>query len=1221
MNSVLLWIGGLLVAALALLFAVPYAIDWNDFRGVFEEEASRVLGREVRVGGSVNLRLLPMPYVRFEKVRISDAGGTLGEPFFRTEAFTLWLAVPPLFRGAIEANEVELDRPVLRLVFDERGQGNWQTFRISQGALPFVPSNVAFKSVRIRHGTVSLKISGALETSSLTEVDGEFSATALEGPYKFRGDALWNGQAREIRVATSAFEPDGTLRFKLTARVAGNGNSYTLDGTLAELARGARIDGALTAQLMLDGATGSVSTNSAGEAAAFELRCALTADSRGAKLTDLVLSFERDGRPQIVNGGVQVSWQKGLDLVARLHSRWLDLDRIASRSSDVSPLQSARLLAQRFAELVPAGGSTRATLDVEQVNLGSDTVSELKAGLERTAGVLELREFKAALPGGARLDLRGTIVGEDAREFVGDLMLRGASLGRFLTWAAPGAPREASTGEGAFWLASRLSLSPARVEMTAASAEIGGAQVQGELSYRWDGTKELALVLEGQSIDISTLAPGLLSAAQLHSLVWPEQGQQSRPGVMKLRIRAEEVVDGTLKLNDVDADISMSGGALKMPVLRFTSPDGLRIDMQGDIKDVAGKPAGALRGFVSAPTAEAVAALGGLIGSASALPSGLFASGVSAFELAFIGSFGDRGGPKFTLKSDGMLQGTRASATIVLEGGLAGWREAPIDATVRLDGPDVITLLAGKEAAPRGGSSPTPAALVLKATGPSAASLVTFGQLEAGSNKATFTGRSALGSGGAIDVAGELGLAIADLADLQQLIGPRRRLRVSGIGIDGILEVVAKGKTVQLEPHGLSVGKSLVSGLLTLTAGDQSLRVDGRLRASEASVARLLGVLLDGKAEAGTETRPEVSSPWPDQPFAFGNLDGIDGQLALKVGSLQVADRMALSDAELTVEFAPARVKVTKLDGQALGGHFTSTLSLERAAAGASLSFAGRLADFRIEELVPSRGSEQRSTGKATVSLELNGRALSPRGLIAVMTGKGMAEIADGRISGIAAGAVDRAADAVLAAPTEGAATLEREVRTALEGGTLSVGTRKLSLEVADGAVRVGAVTIEAPDGRVRNETTIDLQELKVDSEWQITSKRVAARGKATAGGPAFPGITLVYLGPLSSIATLTPRLSLDSLDRELTVRRMEREVEQLERLRRQDQERIRSQDGTQPPGTVPSVLEAPLPIAPNVAPEPGSPGAPASPARRRQSVLPQATPIFPEANGFNQSR
>ncbi len=72
MNNALLYIGGFFVLVFAALFAVPTFIDWNGYRGVFEEQASKVLGRDVRVGGTVNVRLLPAPYVKFEKIRISE---------------------------------------------------------------------------------------------------------------------------------------------------------------------------------------------------------------------------------------------------------------------------------------------------------------------------------------------------------------------------------------------------------------------------------------------------------------------------------------------------------------------------------------------------------------------------------------------------------------------------------------------------------------------------------------------------------------------------------------------------------------------------------------------------------------------------------------------------------------------------------------------------------------------------------------------------------------------------------------------------------------------------------------------------------------------------------------------------------------------------------------------------------------------------------------------
>ena len=113
MNNILLFIGTLLVVALAALFAVPHFIDWNVYRSGFETQASNLIGRDVRVGGRVNLRLLPAPFVSFENVRVADHEGRFSEPPLRVEAFTLWLSIPPLLRGAIEASEVDLRRPEL----------------------------------------------------------------------------------------------------------------------------------------------------------------------------------------------------------------------------------------------------------------------------------------------------------------------------------------------------------------------------------------------------------------------------------------------------------------------------------------------------------------------------------------------------------------------------------------------------------------------------------------------------------------------------------------------------------------------------------------------------------------------------------------------------------------------------------------------------------------------------------------------------------------------------------------------------------------------------------------------------------------------------------------------------------------------------------------------------------------------------------------------------
>ena len=98
MNNFLLMLGALLVGILAALVAVPMVVDWNGYRGVFEEEASRLMGRDVRVGGRVNVRVLPVPYVWFEKLRIADTASTGGDPLFRADSVTMRLSIAPLRR-------------------------------------------------------------------------------------------------------------------------------------------------------------------------------------------------------------------------------------------------------------------------------------------------------------------------------------------------------------------------------------------------------------------------------------------------------------------------------------------------------------------------------------------------------------------------------------------------------------------------------------------------------------------------------------------------------------------------------------------------------------------------------------------------------------------------------------------------------------------------------------------------------------------------------------------------------------------------------------------------------------------------------------------------------------------------------------------------------------------------------------------------------------------
>jgi hypothetical protein len=98
------------------------------------------------------------------------------------------------------------------------------------------------------------------------------------------------------------------------------------------------------------------------------------------------------------------------------------------------------------------------------------------------------------------------------------------------------------------------------------------------------------------------------------------------------------------------------------------------------------------------------------------------------------------------------------------------------------------------------------------------------------------------------------------------------------------------------------------------------------------------------------------------------------------------------------------------------------------------------------------------------------------------------------------------------------------------------------------------------PEGRTTVETTVDLGLLKFDSEWRIEPAAPARPRAGAADRGALPAVSVYYVGSLRELAELEPRLSYASFERELTVRRMEREVEELERLRKGDEERVRQE-------------------------------------------------------------
>ena len=101
---------GLAIAAILALVAAlvgPAFVDWGHYRTNFEAEAERISGQSVRIGGAIDVRLLPTPTIVLRDVEV----GPRAAPVFGAKTMRVELALDALMRGELRAASLALTGP------------------------------------------------------------------------------------------------------------------------------------------------------------------------------------------------------------------------------------------------------------------------------------------------------------------------------------------------------------------------------------------------------------------------------------------------------------------------------------------------------------------------------------------------------------------------------------------------------------------------------------------------------------------------------------------------------------------------------------------------------------------------------------------------------------------------------------------------------------------------------------------------------------------------------------------------------------------------------------------------------------------------------------------------------------------------------------------------------------------------------------------------------
>ena len=290
-------------------------------------------------------------------------------------------------------------------------------------------------------------------------------------------------------------------------------------------------------------------------------------------------------------------------------------------------------------------------------------------------------------------------------------------------------------------------------------------------------------------------------------------------------------------------------------------------------------------------------------------------------------------------------------------------------------------------------------------------------------------------------------------------------------------------------------------------------------------------------------------------------MANVTGDVRLHFGALQFEPGVAVHDGALKLVLSPGKAVLTEISGRAASGALSGAMQLAKSPAGVTLDGALQIAGASLKEFSAA------GQGKTGLDVKAAAQAQSPAALITALSGTGTLTFDAARLPapGPAAGA-DAVAAVLSGKIPNQPEELALALKTSLATANANLGTRTVPLQIAGGAVKVDPITIETADGSVTSVTTVELASLAIDSAWKLAAvvPPLPPLGDQLPGwiappvkGPLPPAL-IVYTGHLNDVPALAVNVDVAGMQRELAVRQMERNVEELERLRRQDEYRAR---------------------------------------------------------------
>ncbi|HEY9079433.1 AsmA family protein [Magnetovibrio sp.] len=982
-------IGVAVVMALlgAIVIVGPSFIDSNALKREITTQARAATGRELTIGGNLEIRFFPAPALTANNVSLSNAADADNAEMVSLKAVEVRVALMPLLSGQVQVERIRLLSPVINIEKFADGRTNLE-FKPETGATPSAEApqsapvardgaqtkqggglDVRLDNFEVSGGQLIYRDAATGSVERIEDIDATLRAGSLNGPFEAQGQARVRGVPLAFEVSLGQIIEQRTVPVNAIVNAPG-GARVQVTGAVLGLEAEPYFKGKVSASgknlAQLVDALSAVGTAPALLGQDFALDSDVVASASSVALSELEAQLGKSR----TTGGVTVALKDGVEFDVTLQAARIDVDAMLDAvgtspqraPSEPSDIQSGASMAptppggnakadgasQAFAFPKDVRGTVQVTVDAVTVKGG--LFSDVRMTAELADGELALSQLQTMAPGVTDMALFGFVRAKDGiPRFEGDVEVISADPSTFANWLDVKLP------DGVAGRVKRVTYK-SKIFADTDQVVISGLQITADQSKLTGGVtlalrKRLSfgadLALDTINLDTymnanGTATNGTGASQPSNATAAPADSKKAAEGPSALE--AAQAWVGLSVLNDFDANLKVRVGALTRGGKTFKNVllDGtlyagtldLRSLKLGDYQGGNANLSGTFNGFGAIPEMSKVK-LNAKVKDAAALAVSLGASGVPAGLKAVelnVAAEGSLLKPRFDAKLDALKGQFTAKGSFSLLPIGFGYNGA-----VTAQHGDMVALL-----------------------------------------NALDIGYKPAGPLGALD----LSATVNTDGKTHKITGLKSTLGDTAINGD------ITARTSGAKPH---VTANLQTGALIL---DRFLPKAQKTASTAVPAPRWTKYLKNPNIVKASFAQDEVAQStsradkrWSRDRFDLGALNLLDGELTLKSDAIAFGT-YKLSNADIHATVLDGVMRADKIVGNLFGGPLSGS-AVVRANGTPTIETDLKLDALQVGQAVQAVTGKDLAAGKLSLNLGFNATGLSPADMVSSLTGGG----------------------------------------------------------------------------------------------------------------------------------------------------------------------------------------------------------------------------------------